>query len=93
MDALENARRIPASVYKRCTFYTTLSPCSMCSGAILLYGIAHIVVGENKTFMGEEEFLRSRGIKLEVLQDKACISLMVGFIKDNPRLWNEDIGK
>jgi len=93
MDALENTGRLPASVYKRCALYTTLSPCAMCSGAILLYGIAHIIIGENKTFMGEEELLRSRGVKLEVLQDKACISLMEGFIKGNPKLWNEDIGE
>jgi len=93
MDALENAGRLPASVYKRCTLYTTLSPCSMCSGAILLYGIEHVVIGENKTFMGEETLLRSRGVKLEVLQDAACFSLMEGFIKKNPQLWNEDIGK
>ena len=93
MDALENTGRLPASVYKHCTLYTTLSPCSMCSGAILLYGIEHIVIGENKTFMGEEELLRSRGVKLEVLQDKACISLMEDFIEDNSELWNEDIGK
>jgi creatinine deaminase len=93
MDALENAGRLPAFVYKRCTLYTTLSPCSMCSGAILLYGIAHIIIGENKTFIGEEAFLRSKGVKVEVLQDKVCISLMEDFIKDNPKLWNEDIGK
>jgi cytosine deaminase len=93
MDALENAGRLPASGYKRCTLYTTLSPCSMCSGAILLYGIKHIVIGENKTFMGEEKLLRSRGVTLEVLQDEACISLMESFIKDKPQLWNEDIGK
>ena len=92
MDALENAGRLPALVYKRCTLYTTLSPCSMCSGAILLYGIGHIVIGENKTFMGEEKLLRSRGVTLEVLQDKGCISLMEDFIKDDPKLWNEDIG-
>lgn len=92
MDALENAGRLSASVYKRCTLYTTLSPCSMCSGAILLYGIAHVVVGENKNFMGEEELLRSRGVRLEVLQDKTCITLMENFIKNNPQLWNEDIG-
>jgi cytosine deaminase len=92
MDALENTGRLPASVYKRCALYTTLSPCAMCSGAILLYGIAHIIIGENKTFMGEEELLRSRGVKLEVLQDKACISLMEDFIKGDPKLWNEDIG-
>ncbi|MFC1644309.1 nucleoside deaminase [Candidatus Omnitrophota bacterium] len=91
MDALENAGRQPASVYRECTLYTTLSPCSMCSGAILLYGIPHVVIGENKTFMGEEELLRSREVKVEVLQDETCISLMNNFIKNNPELWNEDI--
>ena len=93
MDCLENAGRLTASVYKDCTLYTTLSPCPMCSGAIILYKIPHVVIGENKTFMGEEELLRLRGVKLEVLQDDACISLMQDFIKDNPQLWNEDIGK
>jgi len=93
MDCLENAGRLPASVYKDCTLYTTLSPCSMCSGAIILYKIPHVVIGENKTFMGEEELLRSRGAKVEVLQDDTCISLMENFIKNNPELWNEDIGK
>lgn len=92
MDALENSGRQAASVYKECTLYTTLSPCAMCSGAILLYGIPHVVIGENKTFMGEEELLRSRGVKLEILQDETCISLMNNFIKTNPELWNEDIG-
>lgn len=93
MDCLENAGRLPASVYKDCTLYTTLSPCSMCSGAVILYKIPHVVIGENKTFIGEEELLRSRGVKFEVLQDDACISLMEDFIKNNPQLWNEDIGK
>ncbi len=92
MDALENAGRQPASVYRECTLYTTLSPCPMCSGAILLYGIPHVVIGENRTFMGEEELLRSRGVKVDVLQDKTCISLMQEFIKNNSELWNEDIG-
>jgi len=92
MDALENAGRQPAEVYRECILYTTLSPCSMCSGAILLYGIPHVVIGENKTFRGEEELLRSRGVKIEVLQDETCISLMNDFIKNNPKLWNEDIG-
>jgi creatinine deaminase len=92
MDALENAGRKPASVYKECTLYTTLSPCSMCSGAILLYGIKHVVIGENRTFMGEEDLLRSRGVKVEVLQDETCIALMSDFIKKNPELWDEDIG-
>lgn len=92
MDALENAGRQPASVYKKSVLYTTLSPCSMCSGAILLYGIPQVIIGENKTFMGEEELLRSRGVRVEVLNDKTCIGLMTKFIKDNPLLWNEDIG-
>jgi len=92
MAALENAGRLGGSVYKRCTFYTTLSPCAMCSGAIILYKIPHVVIGENKTFMGEEGLLCSRGVKIEVLQDPACIKLMEGFIRDNPKLWNEDIG-
>ena len=93
MDALENAGRLPASVYQRCTLYTTLSPCAMCSGAILLYGIKHVVIGENKTFMGEEDLLRSRGVRLDVLQDKTCITIMEAFIQNNPKLWNEDIGE
>jgi creatinine deaminase len=92
MDALENAGRRSAAVYRECTLYTTLSPCSMCSGAILLYGIPRVVIGENRTFMGEEELLRSRGVKLEVLQDKTCIAMMQDFIKTRPELWNEDIG-
>src|SRR2546425_6068986 len=93
MDALENAGRQPASVYKECVIYTTLSPCSMCSGAILLYGIPKVIVGENQTFMGEEELLRSRGVSVEVLQDPTCIRLMADFVRANPRAWNEDIGK
>lgn len=92
MDALENAGRQPANIYKECTLYTTLSPCSMCSGAILLYGIPHVVIGENKTFMGDEELLRSRGVKVDVLQDGTCMALMQEFIEKNPELWNEDIG-
>ncbi len=92
MDALENAGRQPASVYRESVLYTTLSPCSMCSGAILLYGIPRIIVGENKTFLGEEDLLRSRGVAVEVLQDPACIQLMEEFIAAEPRLWNEDIG-
>lgn len=92
MDALENAGRQPAVVYRECVLYTTLSPCSMCSGAILLYGIPEVIIGENKTFMGEEEWLKSRGVKVEVLQDQKCISLMERFIRDNPELWNEDVG-
>ncbi len=93
MDALENAGRQPASVYRESILYTTLSPCSMCSGAILLYGIPRIIIGENQTFLGEEDLLRSRGVKLEVLQDAECIALMKEFIGDHPQLWNEDIGE
>lgn len=93
MDAFENAGRQPASVYRQCTLYTTLSPCAMCSGAILLYGIPKVVIGENKTFMGEEDLLRSRGVIVEVLQDRRCIQLMENFIMNNPELWNEDIGE
>ena len=92
MDAFENAGRQPARVYRESVLYTTLSPCSMCSGAILLYGIARIIVGENRTFMGEEELLRSRGVSVEVLQDESCITLMRDFITARPDLWNEDIG-
>ncbi len=92
MDAFENAGRRPAGVYRESVLYTTLSPCAMCSGAILLYGIPRIVVGENRTFMGEEELLRSRGVQVDVLQDPACVELMRGFIAERPELWNEDIG-
>jgi cytosine deaminase len=92
MDALENAGRHPASVYRECTLYTTLSPCAMCTGAILLYGIPFVIVGENETFLGEEELLRSRGVKVDVLQDDECITLMREFIARHPELWNEDIG-
>lgn len=92
MDALENAGRLPASVYRECEIYTTLSPCSMCSGAILLYGIPRVIVGENRTFMGEEEWLRSRGVTVEVLEHEGCVELMRRFIEDKPQLWNEDIG-
>jgi len=93
MDALENAGRLPADVYTRSTLYTTLSPCAMCSGAILLYRIPRVVVGENQTFLGEEELLRSRGVAIEVLQDPGCIELMRRFIAEKPSLWNEDIGR
>ena len=93
MDALENAGRQPATVYRECTIYTTLSPCSMCSGAILLYGIPVVVIGENKTFTGEEELLKSRGVTVTVLQNLECIRLMKEFIAANPGLWNEDIGE
>ncbi len=92
MDALENAGRQPAAVYRECVLYTTLSPCAMCSGAILLYGIPRVVVGENRTFLGEEELLRSRGVLVEVLENAQCIDLMRDFIQRNPALWNEDIG-
>lgn len=92
MDALENAGRRPASVYKDSVIYTTLSPCAMCSGAILLYGIPRVIVGENSNFMGEEALLRSRGVQVEVLQDDRCIEMMRQFIKENAHLWNEDIG-
>jgi len=92
MDAFENAGRQPAKVYRECVLYTTLSPCPMCSGAILLYGIPKIIVGENKTFMGDEELLRSRGVNVEVVQDATCIALMREFIATRPELWNEDIG-
>lgn len=92
MDALENAGRQPAAVYRECTIYTTLSPCAMCSGAILLYGIPRVIVGENRTFMGEEELLRARGVEVTVLQDETCIALMRDFIVASPELWNEDIG-
>lgn len=93
MDALENAGRQPAAVYRDATLYTTLSPCAMCSGAILLYGIRRVVIGENRTFLGEEELLRGRGVTLEVRQEARCISMMTIFIRDHPELWNEDIGK
>jgi cytosine/creatinine deaminase len=93
MDALERAGRHPAGVYRECTLYTTLSPCAMCSGAILLYGIPRVVIGENRTFLGEEELLRSRGVDVQVLQDPACIALMERFIAHHPELWNEDIGE
>jgi cytosine deaminase len=92
MDALENAGRQPASVYKESVLYTTLSPCPMCSGAILLYGIPKVIIGENKTFLGEEEHLKSRGVNVEILQDETCINMMTKFISEKPTLWNEDIG-
>ena len=93
MDALERAGRQPASVYRNSVMYTTLSPCAMCSGAILLYGIPHVIVGENTTFLGEEELLRSRGVKVDVVQDDQCIQMMQQFIREHPSLWNEDIGE
>jgi creatinine deaminase len=93
IDALENAGRRAAAVYRDVTLYTTLSPCAMCSGAILLYGIPRVVIGENRTFRGEEELLRSRGVTLDVRQDPACIRMMEEFIREHPTLWNEDIGE
>jgi len=93
MDALERAGRRPASIYRASVMYTTLSPCAMCSGAILLYGIPHVVIGENRTFLGEEELLRSRGVRVEVVQDDQCIRMMQKFIREHPALWNEDIGE
>jgi len=92
MDALERAGRQPASVYRESTMYTTLSPCAMCSGAILLYGIRRVVIGENMTFMGEEDLLRARGVRVEVVQDARCVAMMNAFIATHPGLWNEDIG-
>ena len=92
MDALENAGRQPASVYRESVLYTTLSPCAMCSGAILLYGIPKVVIGENQTFVGEEALLKSRGVEVVVMQEGACVRLMREFIARNPGLWNEDIG-
>ena len=92
MNCLRNAGRQPARVYRDCTLYTTLSPCPMCSGAILLYKIARVVAGENRTFLGAEEYLRANGVLVEVVQDEECIQLMTDFIQANPRLWNEDIG-
>ena len=93
MDALEDAGRQSAIVYRECTIYTTLSPCSMCSGAILLYDIPSVVIGENLSFVGEEKLLLSKGVKVTVLQDSDCIIMMKAFIAENPGLWNEDIGE
>lgn len=92
MDCLENTGRLPASDYQRAILYSTLSPCDMCSGAALLYGIGHVVVGENRTFQGPESYVTSRGVKVEVLDNEECIALMEAFIRDKPELWNEDIG-
>jgi cytosine/creatinine deaminase len=92
MDAFENAGRKPANVYKNCTLYTTLSPCSMCSGAILLYGIPKVVIGENTSFLGEEALLKSRGVTIEIANSQECKDLMASFIANHPELWNEDIG-
>jgi cytosine deaminase len=93
MDALENAGRQPASIYRECALYTTLSPCAMCSGAILLYGIKRLIVGENQTFMGDEVRLRDRGVEITVVQDARCIEMMRHFIAAHPELWSEDIGE
>jgi cytosine deaminase len=92
MNCLENAGRLPAQVYRECILVTSLSPCPMCSGAILLYKIPHVIVAENRTFMGEEELLRSRGVRVDVLDDDACYALMQQFIAEKPQEWNEDIG-
>ena len=92
MDALENAGRQKASVYRESVLYTTLSPCPMCSGTILLYGIPKVVVGENQTFIGEEDLLRASGVEVNVLDDHTCVALMAKFINEKPELWNEDIG-
>lgn len=92
-DCLENAGRLPASAYRRATLYTTLSPCDMCTGAALLYGIPRIVIGENTTFLGAEAYLESRGVELVRAQDQTCVDLMTAFIADEPELWNEDIGE
>lgn len=93
MDCLENAGRIKASDYRRAILYSTLSPCDMCSGAVLLYGIPKVVVGENHTFRGPESYVKSRGVEVEVVDDQECRQLMEKFIKDHPELWNEDIGE
>jgi len=93
MDALENAGRLAAQVYRESVLYTTLSPCAMCSGAILLYGIPTVIVGENQTFLGEEALLRARGVSVTVLQDATCVRLMTDFISAHPDLWNEDTGR
>ncbi len=93
MDCLEETGRLPASTYQRAILYSTLSPCDMCSGAVLLYGIPHVVIGENKTFQGPEDYVRSRGVKVEVLDDAECVTLMEEFISAEPALWNEDIGE
>jgi cytosine/creatinine deaminase len=92
MDALENAGRQPASVYRESVVYTTLSPCPMCSGAIRLYGIPKVIIGENQTFLGDEDVLRAHGVQVDVLQDHTCVQLMRDFIAAQPMLWNEDIG-
>lgn len=93
MDCLENAGRLSASEYKKATLYSTLSPCDMCSGAVLLYGIKRVVIGENRTFKGPEEYVASRGVTLEVVDNQECINIMKRFIEKSPTLWNEDIGE
>ena len=93
MSAFEDAGRQPASIYKECTLYTTLSPCPMCSGTIALYGIPEVIIGENKTFLGAEDYLKQLGVKVEVINDQECIEMMTNFIQENPQLWNEDIGE
>ena len=93
MDCLENAGRLAAADYARSTLYSTLSPCDMCSGAILLYGIPRVIVGENRTFQGPEEHLRARGVEVEIVDNAECVQLMTDFIRKNPQLWNEDIGE
>ena len=93
MDALENSGRKPASFYRECEIYTTLSPCSMCTGAIILYGIPKVIIGENQTFLGEEDLLKSKGVEVVVLNNDTCKTMMKDFIKAQPQLWNEDIGK
>ena len=93
MDCLENAGRIKASDYRRATLYSTLSPCDMCSGAVLLYGIPKVVIGENRTFCGPEDYVRSRGVEVVIIDNQECRQLMERFIKNNPELWNEDIGE
>ncbi|CAM3279374.1 nucleoside deaminase [Occultella aeris] len=92
-DCLENAGRLPATVYRQATIVTTLSPCDMCTGAILLYGIPRVVIGENRTFLGGEDLLRARGVEVVVLDDPSCTAMMTDFIADEPALWNEDIGE
>ena len=93
MDALERAGRQSAAIYRACTIYTTLSPCAMCTGAILLYGIPRVIIGENQTFMGEEELLRARGVDVTVVQDERCVAMMRSFIAMHPELWAEDVGE
>jgi creatinine deaminase len=93
MDCLESAGRLRAEEYRRATLYTTLSPCDMCTGAALLYGIPRVVIGENRTFRGAEDYLRSRGVALEIVDDPACVRMMQDFIRQHPELWNEDIGR